>query len=134
MTGFTEQLQFVNSFRGNHATAGRLESSKHKALMEESVHNAHSEHLKTPFGLPGTARPEAPKSRSVLACFADIARIDSQSLDADAALEVALSHLEVERHRVNAAFLEVAAIGLLVMAAEGGKLREISFLHHYIKN
>ena len=112
----------------------QMESSKHKALMEEGVHNAHSEHLKTPFGLPGRARPEESKSRSVLACLADIARIDSQSLDADAVLEIVLGHTEVERYRVCTAFLEVVAIGLLVIAAEGGKLSEISFLHHDIKN
>ena len=124
----------VNSFRGNHAAVGRLESSKHEALMEEGVHDAHSEQLKSPFGLPGRARPEEPKSRSVLARLADIARIDSQCLDADAVLEIVLGHAEVERYRVCTALLEVVAIGLLVIAAEGGKLSEISFLHHYIKN
>ena len=102
--------------------------------MAEGVNDAKPEDLKPPLGLSCAAGPEISKTRSMPARLAYITRIDGQCLYADAALEVALGHLEVERHRVNAAFLEVAAIGLLVMAAEGGKLCEISFLHYHIKN
>lgn len=66
--------------------------------------------------------------------IADVAGVDGQSLDTDAALEILLRHPEVERHRVHAAFLEVAAIGLLVGRAERAQLREIIFLHHNKKN
>ena len=124
----------VNHLRGEHTAVRALESSKHDTVMAECVYDAHAKYLKTPLGLACNSRPEVTDSGRMPAGLADIAGINGQSLDAYAALEVLLCQLEVETHHVNAAFLEVAAIGLLIGCTERAQLREISFLHHNIKN
>ena len=119
---------------GEHAAAWGLESAEHETVVPERVYDAHAKDLESPFGLSCNTGPEVAESGRVPARLADVAGVDGQSLDTDAALEILLRHPEVERHRVHAAFLEVAAIGLLVGRAERAQLREISFLHHNKKN
>ena len=85
-------------------------------------------------GLARDAGPEVAESGRALARLVDVAGVDGQGLEAGAALEELPGHPQVERHRVHAAFLEVAAVGLLVGRAERAQLCEIGFLHHNKKN
>jgi len=102
--------------------------------MPERVNDAHAEDFEPQFGLARDTGPEISEPGGAPAELADVAGVDGQGLDADAAIEILPRHPEVERHRVHAAFLEVAAIGLLVGRAERAQLREIGFLHHNKKN
>ena len=53
--------------------------------------------LESPFGLFCDTGPEVAESGRVPARLADVAGVDGQSLDTDAALEILLRHPEVER-------------------------------------
>ena len=119
---------------GEHAAVRRLEPAEHDTLMAESVDDADAEYLKPPLGPAGGAGPEIARTGRMSAGLADIARINGKRLDADAVAEVGSGQGKIERRRIHAAFLEVAAIGLLIGRAECGKLREIGFLHHNKKN